>query len=91
MKTLTDTLPAGCRQLAPKPPTVVEQLDAAEAKRRDGAWFPASGGTEEPFVTRTGRRLQYCWQPSTGDHAYLDCGTDLILSDEDAMQALGTF
>lgn len=51
-------------------------------------WHPANGGTEVPFRTRTGRTVLYCWQPSTGRHAYLDCGTDLILSDEDAAAAL---
>jgi len=51
-------------------------------------WIPAANGTEEPFTTRTGRRLLYCWQPSTGRHAYLDLGSDLILSDEEATAAL---
>ncbi len=54
-----------------------------------GNWLIANGGTEKPFRTRTGRKLLYCWQPSTGDHAYLDCETDLILSDEEAAAALG--
>jgi hypothetical protein len=56
--------------------------------REQGNWYPANGGTEEEFVTRTGRRLLYCWQPSTGRHAYLDCSTDLILSEEEASQVL---
>jgi hypothetical protein len=54
-----------------------------------GNWIPANGGTETPFHTRTGRKLLYCWQISTGEHAYLDCETDLILSDEEAELALG--
>ena len=54
-------------------------------------WYPASGGTETPFTSRTGKRLLYCWQPSTGNHAYLDMGTDIILSDEEAMAALNTY
>jgi hypothetical protein len=54
-------------------------------------WYPASGGTETPFKTRTGRTLLYCWQPSTGNHAYLDCGTDLILTDEESRLALATY
>jgi len=49
-----------------------------------GDWYPANGGTETPFVTRTGRRLLYCWQPRTGKHAYLDCETDMILTDAEA-------
>lgn len=56
--------------------------------KHEGNWYPACNGTEVPFHTRTGRRLLYCWQPSTGKHAYLDCDTDLILSDEEAAQAL---
>lgn len=51
-------------------------------------WLPANGGTETPFLTRTGRRLLYVWQPSTGKHAYLDCQTDLILSDKEARLVL---
>jgi hypothetical protein len=54
-------------------------------------WIPACGGTEQPFISRTGRRLLYCWQPSTGRHAYLDLGSDLILSDEEAQYALALF
>jgi len=57
-------------------------------RSRNDNWVPANGGTETPFVTRTGRRLLYCWQPSTGRHAYLDLGTDLILTDEEAELAL---
>jgi hypothetical protein len=59
------------------------------ADRKQGNWFPACGGTEQPFTTRTGRRLQYCWQPSTGNHAYLDLDTDIILTDDEAITALG--
>lgn len=51
-------------------------------------WVPACGGTEAPF-TVNGRRLLYCWQPSTGRHAYMDLGTDMILSDEEARAVLG--
>jgi hypothetical protein len=51
-------------------------------------WFPACGGTEVPFHTRTGYRLLYVWQPSTGKHAYLNCETESILTDEEAFQVL---
>jgi hypothetical protein len=59
------------------------------AEKEQGNWYPACGGTEVPFLTRTGRKLLYCWQPSTGNHAYIDCGTDMLLTDEEAWQALG--
>jgi hypothetical protein len=51
-------------------------------RRENGIWVPACGGTEEPFRTRTGRLVLYCWQPSAGRHAYLDCDDDVIISDE---------
>lgn len=59
-----------------------------ELNKTTDNWLPANGGTETPFTTRTNRRLLYCWQPSTGKHAYIDCDTDMILSDEEAMLAL---
>lgn len=55
-----------------------------------GEWVPAAGGTEEPFLTRGGRKLQYMWNPVTKEHAYLDLETDLILSDEEARAILGS-
>ena len=51
-------------------------------------WIPACGGTELPFTTRLGRRLQYMYQPSTGRHAYIDLDRDLILTDEEATQTV---
>ena len=51
-------------------------------------WVPACGGTELPFKSRSGKRLQYVWQPSTGQHAYLDLDSDIILSDEEAEACL---
>jgi hypothetical protein len=69
--------------------SLVELLAARDAKAAEGNWIPACGGTEVPFTTRNGYRLLYCWQSSTGRHAYLNCDTDIILSDEDARVALG--
>lgn len=66
--------------------SIFERTDAVLAQ---GPWVPAWGGTEVPFTTRTGRRLLYCYQASTGNHAYLDLGSDIILTDEDAQIALG--
>ena len=71
-------------------PTLAEVLEERRQKAEQGNWYPANGGTEVSFLTRTGRRLLYCWQPSTGRHAYLDCDTDIILSDEEAQCALGS-
>jgi len=55
---------------------------------RNDNWIPACGGTEVPFTTRSGYRLLYCYQPSTGKHAYLNCETDIILTDEEARVAI---
>lgn len=71
--------------------TLADRLAAAEYRRSQGNWIPAGGGTEVPFTSRSGRRLQYVWQPSTGKHAYLDMGADMILSDDDAWLALGKY
>lgn len=69
--------------------TLAELLTRRKLTDEQGDWVPANAGSEVPFYTRTNRRLLYCWQPSTGKHAYLDCQTDLILSDEEASVALG--
>lgn len=66
-------------------------IEALDKKARNGNWYPANGGTEEPFISKSGRKLLYCWQPTTGNHAYLDVSTDMILSDEEAQYALGLF
>lgn len=56
----------------------------------DDDWVPAAGGKEEPFNTKDGRRLQYMWNPSTREHAYLDLDTDVLLSDDEAWKVLGS-
>ena len=71
--------------------TLAEILDEREARKEQGNWVPANGGTEKPFLTRERRRLLYIWQPSTGKHAYLDCDTDIILTDAEAQIHLGIF
>ena len=52
----------------------------------NGVWLAGAGGTEEPFTARDGRRLQRVWQPSTGQHGYLDLSTDIVTSDKEASQ-----
>ena len=70
-------------------PTLTDLIAASDARKANGAWTPASGGTETPFTSRNGKRLLYCYQATTGNHAYLDLGTDIILTDEEASLALG--
>ena len=71
--------------------SVYGKLVAMRKAAEQGNWFPACDGTEVPFTARTGKRLLYCYQPSTGNHAYLDLGSDIILTDEEANLALGVF
>ena len=68
-------------------PNTTPEFDAAVANRKD-VWVPACGGTETPFKTRSGKTLLYCFNPYLGKHAYLDCGSDMILSDEEAQAFL---
>jgi hypothetical protein len=69
--------------------TVPEVLAKKEEWKAQGDWVPACNGTETPFLSRSGRRLLYCWQPRSGRHAYLDLSTDMILTDEEAEAAMG--
>jgi len=71
--------------------SIATYLDRLDAWKAEGPWVPASGGTETPFRTKTGARLLYCWQPRSGAHAYLDCDSDLILTDAEARNLLGTW
>jgi hypothetical protein len=51
----------------------------AKANNAD-VWVPGCQGTE-PVTEFNGRRLQYCWNPRQGRHAYYDLDNDLILID----------
>jgi hypothetical protein len=53
-------------------------------ERKLDAWVPACGGTETPFKARSGAILLYCFNPATGQHAYIDQGTDWVLTYEEA-------
>lgn len=52
-------------------------------------WVPACSGTENPFVSRGGPRLLYCWNPCQQRHAYLNVDTDMIIEPEEAAMLLG--
>jgi hypothetical protein len=70
---------------------LTELLKKNEEKIANGDRFPANGGTETPFVSRSGKKLLYVWRPVDGKHAYLDCDSDIILTDEEAWNHLGKF
>jgi hypothetical protein len=82
---------ANCDCMYEEHQTLSERIDAEVKRREQGNWVPACNGTEVPFRTRTGLRLLYCWQPSTGKHAYINCDTDIILSEDEARAALATY
>jgi len=71
--------------------SLADRLAADRAKRENSPWIVAAGGKEEPFIARSGARLIYVWQPATGKHAYLNLGTDIILSDEEAEMHLNKY
>jgi hypothetical protein len=68
--------------------TLEELFQEVNRRREQGNWVPACNGTEVPFTSRSGLRLLYCWQQSTGRHAYINCDTDILLSDEETQAAL---
>lgn len=49
-------------------------------------WIPACGGTEVPFVTRTGWKVQYLWCPATGEHAYYCFDNDLFIGNDEMVK-----
>ena len=64
--------------------SIKDILDDKENKKQDGYWMIANNGQERPFISRSGKKLLYMWQPSTGKHAYYDMNADVFLSDNEA-------
>lgn len=54
-----------------------------------GRWVPACGRGELPYITRSGIEVLYVWHTGTGEHAYLDVGSDLIMTPAEADAAHG--
>lgn len=54
-----------------------------------GRWVPACGGSEKPFLTRSGIKVLYVWHTGTGAHAYLDVGSDMIMTPAEVDAAFG--
>jgi hypothetical protein len=80
---LTDEARAADERRRQANESVASKLERERLHRENGPWVPACNGTEVPFSTRTGHRVLYCWQPSTGRHAYLDCDSDVFIADGD--------
>jgi hypothetical protein len=67
------------------------RLVANRKKRENSPWIVAAGGSETPFIARSGARLIYVFQPDTGKHAYLNLDNDNILSDKEAEMHLDRY
>jgi hypothetical protein len=78
-------------ELVDRVTSVSYRLDRAIERQQQGNWYPACGGTEVPFISRSGVKMLYCWQPSTGKHGYIDCGRDMLMTDDDVRNALQTY
>ena len=52
------------------------EYEQALAERAD-RWVAACGGAEVPFEHQGGSFL-YVWNPATGEHGYLNLGTDIV-------------
>lgn len=63
--------------------------DTTKTATKAHNWQPACGGTEVPFTAR-GRRLHYLFCPATGEHAYLDLGSDTFLTADEAAALLAS-
>ena len=50
---------------------------AIAARDRTNKWIPACGGQELPFVYN-GTTWLYVWNACTGEHGYLNVGTDIV-------------
>ena len=50
--------------------------------RNADEWVAANCGTEVPFV-KNGTMYLYVWSPYTGEHGFLDMGTDIVMSDKE--------
>jgi hypothetical protein len=61
---------------------VADMVDVLQWRKEQGPWIPACGGKEKP-MTVNGVRILYCWQPTTGKHAYVNLDTDVIMSQDD--------
>tara|TARA_R110000803_G_scaffold28011_10_gene65131 strand:- start:3625 stop:3849 length:225 start_codon:yes stop_codon:yes gene_type:complete len=62
--------------------TIEQAIAAQEARRNNGNWVAACGGTETPFTINRVRVL-YCYQPASGKHAYMNLDTDMVMTDEE--------
>jgi hypothetical protein len=78
-------------ELVDRVTSISYRLDRAIEKQQQGNWYPVCGGTEQPFVSRSGVRMLYCWQPSTGAHGYIDLGRDMLMTEDEVRAALQTY
>ncbi|MEE9159908.1 MAG: hypothetical protein V3U60_16175 [Gammaproteobacteria bacterium] len=51
------------------------------------SWVVGNGGTEMPTKTRNGILVQVMYNAKTGQHAYLNCDSDTIMTDAEVTSA----
>lgn len=57
------------------------EYQTARISRAD-RWVPACGGFEVPYRDKLGHMVLYVFNHRTGQHGYLDVGTDIVYQDE---------
>lgn len=69
--------------------TIIEQSFDLACRMNSDIWLPANGGKEEPFISRSGIRLLYVYNPFLQKHAYMRLDRDEVISDQEAMSLMG--
>ena len=75
-------------KLKSKAETAIARIFAEACKNSTDTWLPASGGTETAFTSRSGVRMLYCYNPGQNRHAYLNIDTDIIMTQDEASNAI---
>jgi len=66
----------------------MERIFSEACKNMTDIWLPGSGGTETAFTSRSGVRMLYCYNPGQNRHAYLNIDTDIIMTQDEASNAI---
>lgn len=66
------------------------EFTMAVATNRD-SWVAGASGTEMPFQTRAGNKVQRVYNPKQQEHGYLDFSQDRVFTDKDLAAAGKTY
>lgn len=79
------------KRLANDPSSNLGAIEYAMACNRNlDTWVPAVKGdkVEQPFKSSSGTVMLYCYNPALNEHAYMDVGTNTIMTAEEADHAM---